>query len=204
MFLRFSVLSKYSRPGRQGFSLVELLVSISIIVLVLVVTLTRQGAYNSAVLLQSEAYDVALAIREAQTQGVSVTAITADEFRAVYGVHFDIANPDEYILFQDADDDMYYSDTSEVILGATKLDGRFEIKDITPAPDGDSVSIVFERPNFDAVFVEEDGGGGEMSSTVTSIEIQLGMVGVEATTCGQDYRIIEVTSVGQISVQECP
>src|SRR6056297_1347427 len=92
--------SQTAPPATAGFSMIELLVSISIIVLVLSITLTRQSSFNSAVLLRSEEFDVALAIREVQLSAISAAG-DSGQFRTTLGVYLDTANPNQYRLFRD-------------------------------------------------------------------------------------------------------
>jgi NADPH-dependent curcumin reductase CurA len=64
----------------------------------------------------------------------------------------------------------------------------------------DRLSIVFERPNFDAIFNQNNSS---VSTAATAARIRLGLVGATTDNCGDDYRDIEITSAGQISVVNC-
>jgi Tfp pilus assembly protein FimT len=65
------------RISDRGFGLVELMVSISIMMLLTVVILNRQSSFNGAVLLRNQAYEVAFALRKAQLLAVSGNTGTA-------------------------------------------------------------------------------------------------------------------------------
>jgi hypothetical protein len=162
------------------------------------------------VLLRSEAFDIALAIREVQLGAVSATSDGLGDFRAIQGVYIDIreseGNPGQYILFRDSaaggDSNNVYDDGEN--LGALGfIDPRFEITEmqLVGGPGSqDRLSIVFERPNFDAIFY---AGNSLLSLTTTAARIRLGLVGATSDNCGDDYRDIEITSAGQITVVNC-
>lgn len=188
-------------PFGGGFSVIELIVSISILVLVLGIVVVNQGAFNSSVLLRSQAYEVALAMREIQLSAVSAASDGSGQFRSVQGVYFNTTSNqnDRYTSFRDADDDYFY-DTAEQFGLPGVLDGRFEIRDLSPSGLGSAVSVVFERPNFDARFYTS----ANTDLDVPVITITIGLRGGSGTTCGTDIREIEITASGQIAVLECP
>ena len=111
MFSLFSnsKVSEHLNPSRAGFSLIELMVSISIIVLVVAVIIVQQTSFNGSVLLRNEAYEVALTLRNIQLSAVSAS-VNNGSFRALYGAHFNIdtlANG-RFSIFKDADADGFY------------------------------------------------------------------------------------------------
>ncbi len=187
----------FRKPG-LGFSLIELLVSISIIALISGIIITKNGAFNGAVLLRNQTYAVAFALREAQMMAVSGARVTSDESR--YGVYFDtsVANRQTYQLFQDLDNDSRW-DAGEEIGAANQLDKRFKIRTITHAGGTDGImSITFTRPNFDAVFT--NAGGTTRSGPVYIDVAQLAATALD-TNCGK-VRRVEVTAPGLIAVTE--
>lgn len=201
MSYRSSAPSKQvSLPRAAGFSMVELLVSIGIVVLVLSIVVTRQNAFNGAVLLRSQAYEIALAMREVQLGAISSVSDGQGVFRSVQGIHFDLANDQQYRVFRDADGNRFW-DIGEDVGFSGILDPRFVVRSIEPNTIGDDLSIVFERPNFDADFVTDATGTVAPDSAVL---ITIGLRGAAGSVCGQDIRQIEVRSTGQITVLECP
>jgi type II secretory pathway pseudopilin PulG len=204
----FSIFLAPSRPPapqntKGGFGLVELLISISIIVIVVAVILTRQSTFNSAVVLRGQAYEVALTLREVQLNAVSVSGDTGT-FREVQGVHFNSGATSDHTfrVFRDDDNDGYYDGASEEFGQQGFLDPRFEIRAVRAVGgdtlDGDEVSVVFVRPNFDARFFDGPGDSGEVSAT--GIEIDIARRDATGTGPGE-LRTVEVTATGQISVQ---
>ncbi len=96
------------RNFKHGFTLVELLVTISIFAILTGIVLFNQGKFNSTILLTNLAYDTALTIREAQTYGINIKEFGTSQF-VPYGVHFDISNTGNdksFILFADVNYDL--------------------------------------------------------------------------------------------------
>ena len=179
--------------------MVELLVSIGIIVLVLSVVVTRQNAFNGAVLLRSQAYEIALAMREIQLGAISAASDGSGEFRSVQGIYFNEGDNQQYRLFRDANGNNFWNDTEDIGISGL-FDPRFELREIEPISIGNELSIVFQRPNFDARFVTNNSGS---VAPVSSVTLTIGLRGGSGNVCGQDIRQIQVTSAGQISVLEC-
>lgn len=186
---------------QRGFTITELLVSIGIMLLITGILITRYGTFNSAVLLKSQAYEVALLIRKAQLYAVSSQSDEGNyQYSDRYGVY--LSKGDQtYVLYRNENADSRYNAGTDVALETAQLDDRFELRDIVdadnggdPVGDGD-ISIVFTRPNFDAVFYD---GSGLLGVGVVYLEI------VTSDGEGNDsgtLRTVEVTSAGQITVQ---
>lgn len=164
----------------------------------------RHQSFNGAVLLRSEAYEVALSIREVQFAAVSAESAGdpdgdgVSDFRSVEGVYFTTDDDDAYKIFRDLDDDKSY-DSNEQYGKQGTIDNRFEIRAMrgVGASVGSNVAIVFERPNFDARFFDENGNEIQASR----IEIDIAKRG-DTGTGGEVVRTVEVTATGQISVQK--
>lgn len=147
-------------PRHTGFSLLELMVTIGIVMLVTGVSLVRYGSFNNSVLLKSQAYELALDIREAQLFGVSVSGANAGEFQGAYGIYFDLSQSNVYQLFQDSSNGNDSYDDGEAVGDSFTIDPRFLITGIE-TDQGCSpteVSIAFRRPNFDALMWTDASG----------------------------------------------
>jgi Tfp pilus assembly protein FimT len=203
-----------SKLKNAGFTVVELLVTIAIVVLVTGLIMIQYSAFNNSVLLKNQAYLTAFDIREAQTLAVSVKG-QGGQFREEYGIHFTVdgQSPDSYILFQDNDSNgEYYPvryDAGEEVGTPYMVDPRFVIVNLCatngsgrtcyaddPATSNEtvdatlrSITTSFRRPNFDAAFYSPS------KSNITSIEIKLG------TPNGDIERTVLVYQTGQISVE---
>lgn len=192
--------NRYSRL-RQGFGLIELLVSISVMVLVTSVILARHDAFNGATLLRSQAYDVALALREMQLLAVSATNDSSG-FRSIYGVTFDAATPGAYVIFRD-DNYNYFYDAGEEFGQQGFLDERFLIDDIRLVGSGGDagprtdVTILFERPNFDALIYKSLNSPA--AAGIYAVELDVRVRGTTGNSAGE-IRTIEITRTGQVTV----
>lgn len=184
--------------ARAGFGLIELMVSISVMAIVSSIILVKQNSFNGGVLLRSQAYEVALSAREVQLNAVSSVGVAGD-FRTLQGLHFDTttSNSGIYRIFRDADNDGFF-DSNESIGQQGSLDSRFEIRAIRLGGlSVTQVSVVFERPNFDARFFSAPN---VEATSVSSIEVDIARRGVSGN--GTDVvRTLEITSTGQIVVQ---
>ncbi|MEK7461954.1 MAG: prepilin-type N-terminal cleavage/methylation domain-containing protein [Patescibacteria group bacterium] len=175
----------------NGFGLIELMVSISIMMLVAAVILARQSAFNGAVLLQSQAYEIALTAREVQTNAVSASVL-AGTARQMLGLYFDTSRNTTYRIFRDVQGNGSY-DVSEEYGQQNSLDSRFEIKAIRVGGTAqNSVSVMFERPDFDAKFYV---GTSQVSAGL--VEIDIGTKDNSAV----GVKTIMITATGQVTVQ---
>lgn len=182
----------------RGFSLIELLVAISILATISIIVLANHTRFNGSVLLGSLAYDIALSVREAQVFGVSVRQYNAS-FKLGYGVLFEGAA--SYSLFADTNSNKVYDD-EDVVIRTYGLQRGFRIQQFcgintlgTPTCSNDSLNpithlaIVFLRPEPDAF----------MSSNILAEEYSRGTITIVSP--GGDTRTVGVASTGQISVQ---
>jgi prepilin-type N-terminal cleavage/methylation domain-containing protein len=85
----------------RGFTLIEMLVVLTIIVLITGIVLSGQQDFNRSLTVTDTAYTVALSIRQAQTFGLSSRTYNSSVTNAGYGVHFDTATPGAYLMFAD-------------------------------------------------------------------------------------------------------
>lgn len=76
----------------------ELLVVVAIITIIMAIVLTGQGMFNKTLLLETTAYDVTLALRDAETYGIGSRA-AGTVTNAGYGIHF--TPGDSFTLFAD-------------------------------------------------------------------------------------------------------
>ncbi len=76
------------------------MVVLAIIGIISVVTLNSQSSFNKALVLANTTYDIALAIRSAETFGIGSRA-SGSIANAGYGVHFARGTANSFILFPD-------------------------------------------------------------------------------------------------------
>jgi prepilin-type N-terminal cleavage/methylation domain-containing protein len=195
---------------RAGFGLIELLVSISIMVLVTSIVLARHSAFNGTVLLKSQAYEIALRLREVQLSAVSVATSTVG-IRSQYGARFlsTATENNRYAVFATPLPliNNFYSLANYQLVGAPGLlDQRFVIKGVrlncsSSVVETNNVIIIFKRPNYDAEFRNSNGGPLPASCVlpISGATIRIGPRGSLATATSTE-RTVTVTRAGQISV----
>jgi prepilin-type N-terminal cleavage/methylation domain-containing protein len=86
---------------RRGFTLIELMVVLAIIVTITTIALMNQSSFNKTLILANTAYDIALTLRSAQSFGIGSRATTLGTANAGYGLHFQTGTPGSFILFAD-------------------------------------------------------------------------------------------------------
>lgn len=198
---------------QKGFSLPELIVVIGIFVIISTVAMFNQNKLSSSVLLTNMAYEVGLAVREAQTYGIGVRSEDAGtNFTGQYGAYFDTSSPTsqrQVIVF--ADGSVAGTDANFVYdPGEEKYIYEFEnrrgnkisaicVGDLLGAacPNGvnseSPVSILFKRPNPSALISPASVGQLVRSNRVYIIVSSLE---------GDDCRAVIVEPTGQIRVED--
>ncbi len=193
----FSLFASYPACSR-GFSLVELLVTISIFVAVTGVVLINFPSFSSHIALDNLAHEVALAVRQAQVFGSSSREFgTGSGIFLSRGAHFDRTQNTTFLLFADADGNDLYS-------GESELEEMFTIGQrnyisgicgfVTSASNCtvlDTVDITFMRPNPEPTILGSVGGSGAPYSYVT----------ITVSSSAGNTRNIAVWSNGQIAIQ---
>ncbi len=198
------VLNCYSHTG---FTLVELMVSITIFILVSGIVMVSQSSFRGNILLANLAYDVALSVRQAQTYGVGVKQNISGTFDRSYGIHF--GNRGYYILFSDNNNNGNYDlgngDSGcfpgYECLNFWKLQRGNYIQRIcagascSDSPAGsniDGIDIVFTRPDPEPKITGFRNGSPAATAETATITV--------ASPQGATRSVV-VRSSGQISVQ---
>jgi prepilin-type N-terminal cleavage/methylation domain-containing protein len=201
------------RCHKAGFTVIELMVTVSIVVLVTGIIMLQYSSFNSSVLLRSQAYLTGFDVREAQSLAVGIRG-RGSEFREEYGIYFSLASPNTYLLFQDNDSlgehtPVRYNQGEEVGVPYT-VDPRFRLVNICatnatgracayddPSTTNESIdaslqemTISYRRPDFDAAFYSPS------RSNITAVDII-----IAADQSAQIQRKVVVYSTGQVSVQ---
>lgn len=200
-FCRTSLSKPFHLALGKGFTLVELLVVVAIMLILTTFILVRHSRFDSTTLLRSLSYSIALSIRQAQVYGTSVRGIGSVGtvvYSPGFGVHLSDTEPTRYFLFGDADGNRAWQ-ASETVTTQT-LGRSFTIRDFCAVTAGGSTScmstgaidwmtIYFRRPNPEAIIYTSNVG-----ATYAHAYIQI------QSSAESGVRSVKVTSVGQISV----
>jgi prepilin-type N-terminal cleavage/methylation domain-containing protein len=221
----------YRQAGRfrlssSGFTLVELTVVIAIFVFMTALVVANYGSFNDGTLLTSMSYDVALALRDAQSYGLNVEGTTvgsAQNFNYPFGMDFNInnlgGNPSQMILFADSNpsngnnsfgDGIYTSSSDSLITTYTLARGGLikclYVENSAPPTTGNpcpttgnsitSVDITFKRPNPNAIIVAQ----GSSLCPTNAPPCAYAVIQVEDAS-KTSTRSIVVNETGEIAVQ---
>lgn len=211
----------FNLTAMRGFSIIELIITVSIMMIVTSAVLFRQSKFSSDILITNMAYEVALSIREASVLGLSSQASSTIPYNTGYGVHFapgvDGVSPTSFINFVDIssrslDAPIYDGDMSDFFNyfydGGDAIDKNVDLTqgqsilgycayytswECFPANPEMEMSIVYARPNPDAhIRVGSDGSPDGVSYSEARIVVQSGL--------GDKCRTVVVSASGQISV----
>jgi prepilin-type N-terminal cleavage/methylation domain-containing protein len=214
----------------RGFTLVEMLVVLSIIVIVTAITLTSQSTFNRSLLLTNTAYAVALSVREMQSLGLSSRRFTGagqDVQNPGYGVHFQTGLGNSFILFADTSNTpgpipstceigvagtpegkpgncLYDTDaTPDGIVQTYSFSRGFTISDFCGRPSANSPKQCASTGAFDALDIVFTRSATESAITGRLNSNQTQLVSGEVVIRAPDadiYRYVCISRVGQVSV----
>lgn len=94
-----------------GFTLIEMMTVIVIATIIITALVVQQNRWNDRLTVSTQAYELALMIRQAQIYSLGVredTGGSGDKFDVGYGVFVDAGTPTQYIFFVDRDKDLRY------------------------------------------------------------------------------------------------
>lgn len=205
-----------------AFTLVELMVTISIFLIITTVTIVNYSDFKSNVSLQNNTDTIALSIRKAQSLAVGARGIKDNtgvaDFNKSYGIHFSLNDTGSvsegsnklFLIFaipkvQKGYDDTgdcggtnscieYFTITSVDKIQKILIDGNLQNKN------NESIDIIFTRPDLSARFCYRHSNGNsnscETNISAVSIIISNGKTGADEKT-----KTITVQNTGQISIQ---
>jgi prepilin-type N-terminal cleavage/methylation domain-containing protein len=199
----FSQAIKQSK--KRGFTMIELMVSISIMVVIAAIVLTKYTVFDSTVLLKSVAYDIALMLREAQVKSVSATRGTNSIFDYPFGVTFAPASK-TYTAFRFNATGTYpwYDEVTAnrvTNLQSITIDRSMRVQDVCIFVGGTKdcniarLDVSFRRPEYAALFYAKPDSGPDLSTTITSAEIV-----VDSTRNSANTFKVRISGLGQMTV----
>lgn len=203
-----------SKSKTAGFTLIELMVTLTIFAITTGIVMFSQNKFDNSVLLSNLAYDVAITIRQAQTYGINIKEFDAPSGGRSfvgYGVVFDLSENGslrQFNLFADADaagnnrfDGNFLCQTDDIECISKYIMKRGNYITSICAGSGPSTCVVgevltisFDRPNPDAIILLDDGASLSDRKEYAKIVI--------SSADGSSTRSIVVRSTGQIYVEK--
>ena len=129
--------SKFKKE--KGFTLVELLVVISIIIFSASISFDRYLKGEQQLKLDRSANKLIQDIRRTQNMALASRAIN-NQTVSGYGIFFDLAEPEQYIIFANTDNDYLYG-PEDIDLEIISLEDKISIFSLLPL--ANSLNIVF-------------------------------------------------------------
>ncbi len=166
----------------RAFTLVELLVVISLISLFSVLMMVNYRAGDAQLKLQRSSYKLAQDIGRAEEM-----AISAKSFQGTipggYGIYFNLNSPGQYILFADLNGNKQY-DANEMV-ETLNFENTVSLQALTPIAADNSLAVIFSPPDPTISFFPD----------AVSVSVTIKTAGLTS------QKIIQVNKVGLISVQ---
>lgn len=155
-----------SRKHTAAFTLIELIVSISIFAIMTALVVVKYGSFNNSVLLTNAAYDVALAIRTAQTYGLSVRSTDGGILPTAYGIHFNRKtdsgisdcieeSTSRFVMFADIGTTPGTCDSADSIISVFNLKNGIIYKIVIGGSEQSTLNgftVSYMRPSPEAIF----------------------------------------------------
>lgn len=189
----FTLLKAGIRRGKAGFTLVELIVTMTVLLIITTISLAKYPEFNQRVALKKTVQEVALVVRQAQAYGLGVKEyVPGSGIYPGYGVNFDLSEPAKFRLFADLNDNRVYdSESGELIELFEIKDGSKIVRLCQNSGANCSMSIldvVYYRPS-PVVYITADG------------IINLSNADVIFKSPNGRAKTIKIWQSGQISVQ---
>jgi len=181
----------------EGFSTVELLVTLAIFVIITTIVLVNFPTLSNKIALENLVTEVALTVRQAQVFGVSSREFgVGSGIFPGHGVHFDSAQNTTFFLFADVDDDKLFDESTELLetFSMRRLNFISALcgfaTPTSPCTPLTKLDITFKRPNPEPI----------LRGTTATVD-DYSYVAIQVSSPSGNNRRIIVWSNGQIAIQ---
>ena len=185
-----------------GFTILELIVVIAIMVTVSSLVLANYPGFNERLAVRRQAEEIASNVRQAQSYGLGVKEFGSNDFPG-YGVYFQSNVIDSYVLFADSVRNLTYDALSNEKIKDLPILGNVRIYDLCAnqkqSPAGPcglaSLTVVYTRP---VPIVSLKGGSSPLCAGASGswCDIEIKIRGSRGTT-----RTIVIWLSGQINIE---
>lgn len=202
--------TKFRATAQWGFSTVELMVSIGIFLVLTSVIMVNSGGLSNRVNIDSIAHQMAQWVRDAQISSMGARRSVAGTFILGYGLHFETAQPNQFIYFADVNGDGIYAAGTDGIEKTVDLLQGYRISllcgshggvtaastcgGVTSSAATSVMDISFRRPYPDANIKGDSIGTSPAASVYSPARITV-------TSPQGLTRTIVVYVTGQVSIQ---
>lgn len=211
----------YKKNKTKGFTLIELIVAVTIASIILAVFISRQSTFQERFKVDEKVYDLAIAIRQAQayTLGVREHNCTGTKSFPSYGVYLRSTNPsdrEQAMFFVDQNENNWYDSpestsgscyTKTVSLGVPGLHRicgylssgakRCYPPQVSESTTLRRIHIAYDRPDPKPVITFMTDSGGVLTSIFPPVKIHFKY----SSEPGEVE--VKVEGTGQISVSHC-
>lgn len=184
--------------NKRGFTLIEILVSMSIITILATVVLLSRNKYADNIKLKDQAYTIAIAVREAQAYSMGVRSAAPGDFTIPYGVHIQM-NTDDITLFADRNKNGRFDPSNEAVV-VYPLSNSFGLQlcgtsgGVQNCSGVDSYMVLFNRPNPTATMSFLNSQGNSINGRTPPAAIRVSLPNSGSKT-------ISIDSTGQVGIQ---
>lgn len=206
---------KLFSQNERGFTLVELIVVISIMSIITLLVTFNNYRFNNDFAIQTAASEVSLAMRQAQSFGVSSKQAQTNsaDFNKSYGIAFDLQNPKNLFIYSDTNGNRAYD-------GGVSCDGSDECREKSVLRSGISIqrvcadymngtqtcfnggarylTLTYVRPNPEPIIKVFNGSNVEITGPWKTAYIEL------VSQNGTRIYVLTDYLSGQITIQSTP
>ena len=186
---------KFGGEGRPvldigwGFTLIEILVSISIISILTILVFSNYYSGRRQFALQRSAHKLTQDLRRAQEMAMSAKkSPLGNEPKTGYGVFFE-ENEKEYKLYADIDSNEFFTSENDEIVETIKLEKGVHIKEINSNSSPKKISVNFKPPDPTVKIKFLVGGANEAIITLSLV------------TDDSKTKTIKINKVGRIEIE---